>query len=70
MPAATPEPVVRRLRDAVREAVQDAQFRTAMEGAGQPIDYRDAPDFRTFWEADAKKMAEIVKKIGRVEEKK
>ena len=70
VPAATPEPVVRRLRDAVREAVQDAQFRTAMEGAGQPIDYRDAPDFRTFWEADAKKMAEIVKKIGRVEEKK
>ena len=69
-PAATPEPVVRRLRDAVREAVQDAQFRTAMEGAGQPIDYRDAPDFRAFWEADAKKMAEIVKKIGRVEDKK
>ena len=69
-PAGTPEPVVRRLRDAVREAVQDAQFRTAMEGAGQPIDYRDAPDFRAFWEADAKKMADIVKKIGRVEEKK
>ena len=69
-PAATPEPIVRRLREAVREAVQDAQFRAAMEGAGQPIDYRDAPDFRAFWEADARKMAEIVKRIGRVEEKK
>jgi tripartite-type tricarboxylate transporter receptor subunit TctC len=69
-PAGTPEPVVRRLREAVREAVQDAQFRAGMEAAGQPLDYRDAPEFRSFWETDAKKMADIVRRIGRLEEKK
>ena len=69
-PAGTPEPVVRRLREAVREAVQDPQFRAGMEAAGQPLDYRDAPEFRSFWETDAKKMAEIVRRIGRLEDKK
>jgi tripartite-type tricarboxylate transporter receptor subunit TctC len=54
----------------VREAVQDPQFRAGMEAAGQPLDYRDAPEFRSFWETDAKKMADIVRRIGRLEDKK
>jgi tripartite-type tricarboxylate transporter receptor subunit TctC len=61
---------VRRLREAVREAVQDPQFRAGMEAAGQPLDYRDAPEFRSFWETDAKKMADVVRRIGRLEDKK
>ena len=69
-PAGTPEPIVKQLRDAVREAVKDSQFVKVMEGAGQPIDYRDQAEFRAFVEADAKKMADVVKRIGKVEEKK
>ena len=69
-PAGTPEPIIRQLRDAVKLAVNDAQFRKSMEGASQPIFYLDAPEFKQFVEKDARKMAEIVKAIGKVEEKK
>ena len=69
-PAATPEPVISQLRDAVRQSVIDPQFKRSMESAGQPIHYLDAPEFKTFLDKDAKKMAEVVKAIGRVEEKK
>ncbi|MBL8376728.1 MAG: tripartite tricarboxylate transporter substrate binding protein [Burkholderiales bacterium] len=69
-PAGTPEPIVRTLRDAVRQAVADPQFRQTMEGAGQPIQYLDQAEFRTFFDRDAKKMADVVRQIGKVEEKK
>ena len=69
-PAATPEPASSQLRDAVKQSVIDPQFKRSMESAGQPIHYLDAPEFKTFLDKDAKKMAEVVKAIGRVEEKK
>ena len=70
VPAGTPETVIRQLRDAVRQAVADPQFRQVMEGAGQPIQYLDQAEFRVFFDRDAKKMAEVVRQIGRVDDKK
>lgn len=70
VPAGTPEAVIRQLRDAVRQAVADPQFRQVMEGAGQPIQYLDQAEFRVFFDRDAKKMAEVVRQIGRVDDKK
>jgi hypothetical protein len=35
-----------------------------------PINYLDAPEFQKFWERDAKRLADVVKTVGRVEEKK
>ena len=35
--------------------------------AGSPIEYLDAPEFQAYWDADAKAMAEAVKRIGKVE---
>jgi hypothetical protein len=32
-----------------------------------PIQYLDQPQFRVFWDADAHKLADVVKKIGKVE---
>ena len=69
-PAGTPETVTRQLREAVKQAVNDPQFKRSMESAGQPIQYLDAADFKQFLDQDAKKMADVVKAIGRVEEKK
>ena len=66
-PAGTPEPVVRQLRDAVRQAVADPQFKQVMEGAGQPIQYLDQAEFRVFFDKDAKKMADVVRQIGRTQ---
>jgi tripartite-type tricarboxylate transporter receptor subunit TctC len=66
-PAATPEPVVTTLRDAIRRAVASTEFRTAMENLKTPIAYRDAPDFRQFLAKDSAMLHEAVRRIGKVE---
>jgi tripartite-type tricarboxylate transporter receptor subunit TctC len=70
VPKATPEPVIRVLRDTARKAVEDAEFRGMMAKVNSPIHYLDAPDFQKFWMSDAKRLAEVVKVVGKVEEKK
>ena len=68
-PAATPAPVVNRLRDAVRAAVADPQFKGAMDKVQTPISYLDAPEFRGFLAKDAARLKVAVEKIGKVAEK-
>jgi tripartite-type tricarboxylate transporter receptor subunit TctC len=67
VPAATPEPVVQRLRAAARAAAMDAKVKDVILNAGSPILYQDTPDFEKYVQADAKRMAEVVRKIGKVE---
>ena len=67
VPAGTPEPVIARLREAARFAVEDANFKAALAKVETPVQYLDQPQFRTFWDGDAKKLADVVKKIGKVE---
>jgi tripartite-type tricarboxylate transporter receptor subunit TctC len=68
-PAATPSPVLDRLRIAVREAATSAEFKSAMEKVLTPVHYLDAPAFRGYWERDAARLKTALEKIGRVEEK-
>jgi len=68
-PAATPQPILARLREAVRTAVNDPDFKAAMDKVGTPISYLDAPEFQKFWDHDAKRLAVALEKIGKVEEK-
>ena len=67
VPAATPEPVVKRLRDAARAAANDERVKQVMTTAGSPIQYLDTPEFQRYVDADASKMADVVKRIGKVE---
>ena len=67
VPAATPEPIVKRLRDAARAAANDERVKQVMVTAGSPIQYLDTPEFQRYVDADAGKMAEVVKRIGKVE---
>jgi len=67
VPAATPEPVVARLRQAARAAVEDERARAALAAAGTAFQYQDAPEFERFVQADAKAMAALVQRIGRVD---
>jgi tripartite-type tricarboxylate transporter receptor subunit TctC len=69
-PAATPGPAQQRLREAVRNAMQDAAFTGAMEKVGSPVTYLDAPEFKKFWDADASRLKAALQKIGKVEEPK
>ena len=68
-PAGTPEPVMKVLRDAARKAVADPEFKAQMQKINSPIVYMDAPEFRKYWETDAKRLAAVVKVVGKVEVK-
>jgi tripartite-type tricarboxylate transporter receptor subunit TctC len=69
-PRGTPDSVMKVLRDTARRAVQDPEFRNAMAKVDSLVDYKDAPDFQKYWEADAKRLAALVKVVGKVEDKK
>jgi tripartite-type tricarboxylate transporter receptor subunit TctC len=69
-PKGTPEPVMKVLRDAARRAIEDSEFKGMMAKVNSPIHYLDAPEFQKFWMADAKRLADVVKVVGKVEEKK
>jgi tripartite-type tricarboxylate transporter receptor subunit TctC len=66
-PRGLPPAVFATLRDATRRAVQDPQFRSAMDKVETPIAYQDADEFRAWWDADARRLAAVIKQIGRVE---
>ncbi|RPH84059.1 MAG: tripartite tricarboxylate transporter substrate binding protein, partial [Candidatus Rokuibacteriota bacterium] len=68
-PKTTPAPVVKALREAVRQAVEDPALKSALEKIQSPLAYQDADDFRSWWDADAKRLAVVVERIGRVEAK-
>jgi tripartite-type tricarboxylate transporter receptor subunit TctC len=61
--------VLATLRHAAQEAVKDPQFKATMAAIETPVHYLDAPEFQKFWDADAKRLAVVVKKIGKIEEK-
>jgi tripartite-type tricarboxylate transporter receptor subunit TctC len=67
VPASTPEPVVAKLRQAARMAADDTRAKQAMAAAGTSFQYQDAPEFERFVQSDAKAMALVVQRIGRVE---
>ena len=68
-PRSVPENVVKVLRQATRQAVQDPEFKTAMEKIQTPIAYLDADEFREWWERNAQTLAAVIKRIGRIETK-
>jgi tripartite-type tricarboxylate transporter receptor subunit TctC len=68
-PKATPAPIMKALRDAVRQAVDDPAFKSALEKIQSPLAYQDADDFKAWWDADSARLAEAIKKIGKVEVK-
>jgi len=70
VPAKTPKAIVDVLRKTVADAAADPDFKGAMTKISTPIQYLDQPEFVKFFAADGKRLAEAVRKIGRVEEKK
>jgi tripartite-type tricarboxylate transporter receptor subunit TctC len=66
-PKGTPEPVIARLRTAMREAAQSPQVTAVFEKAGSPPAYLDAPEFASFIAADSTRLIPAVRRIGKVE---
>lgn len=67
VPAGTPDAVVNRLREAARAAANDPKVKEVLLTAGSPIQYLDMPEFQKYVDTDASRMADVVKRIGKVE---
>jgi tripartite-type tricarboxylate transporter receptor subunit TctC len=61
---------MKKLRDTVRAAMQEADFKAALDKMETPIAYLDAPEFQKFWDKDAQMLADAIKRVGKIEEKK
>ena len=66
-PRALPDVIMTKLRAAMREAVKAPEVARTFEAAGSPVAYLDAPEFKTFVDADSARLIDAVKKIGKVE---
>ena len=66
-PRATSPAAMKVLREATRHAANSAEFKSAMEKMETPIYYLDADDFQKFWDRDAKRLIEGVRKIGKIQ---
>ncbi len=67
VPAGAPDDIVQKLRAASRKVAQDPHVVGIINKAGSPIEYLDAPEFQTYWDADATIMVDAVRRIGKVE---
>lgn len=65
--AGVPDATSKVLRQAIGRAATDPQFVDAMQKINSTIDYRDAPEFKKFFDEDHARLAEAVKRIGKVE---
>jgi len=65
-PKDTPAAIVTTLRDASKRAAADGRFVDAVKNLGQDVAYLDQPEFRAFWDADARRVEEAVRQIGKV----
>jgi tripartite-type tricarboxylate transporter receptor subunit TctC len=61
-----PEPTFNKMRALVAKATADPSFRQALESVQVVPDYRDAPEFKKFFEADHRRMAAAIKSIGKL----
>ncbi|MBV9346663.1 MAG: tripartite tricarboxylate transporter substrate binding protein [Pseudolabrys sp.] len=66
VPKGTPQPVVTRLREVVKEASHSKAFVDTMNNLGQDLAYLDQPEFAAFWASDAKRIEDAVNAIGKV----
>ena len=66
-PKGVPEPVIARLREAVREAIKSPDVVSVFDAAGSPAAYRDAPEFADFVIVDCARLIAAVKKMGKLE---
>jgi tripartite-type tricarboxylate transporter receptor subunit TctC len=65
VPAGTPEPAVKKLREASAQAAKDHRLVKSIGTAGSPVLYMDAPQFADFVAREAKTMMGVVDRIGK-----
>ncbi len=64
--AGVPDPIYTRMRQLIAKVAADPLFKQALENVQVVPDYRDAPEFKPFFDADYKRLAAAVKAIGKI----
>jgi tripartite-type tricarboxylate transporter receptor subunit TctC len=66
-PKGTADSIITTWREAAKKAAATEDFKKAMSNLGQDVAYMDQPEFKAFWDTDAKRVEAAVQSIGRVE---
>jgi len=66
-PKGTSDAIVNTWREASKKAVATDDFKKAIANLGQEVAYMDQPEFKAFWDTDAKRVEAAVQSIGKVE---
>jgi tripartite-type tricarboxylate transporter receptor subunit TctC len=64
-----PADVRKTLRDAVRKAVEDDEFKAASEKMQMPPAYLDADEFKAWWDKDSEMLAGVIRRMGKPDAK-
>lgn len=64
--AGVPEPIQLKMRELIGKVAADPSFKATLEKIQIVPDYRDAPEFRKFFDEDYKRMAGAIKAIGKL----
>ena len=67
VPANTPAPVVEKLRQAAKFAAQDPRAGQALAASGTSFMFQDLNEFEKYVSTDARDMAALVQRIGKVD---
>jgi tripartite-type tricarboxylate transporter receptor subunit TctC len=63
VPKKTPPPLVERLREATRKAVEDKAFVEMMEKTGEEVQFIGGEGFGKFWEAETEKIGKLMREL-------
>ncbi len=65
LPKATPEAIVKVLREATKKAAAEADYKDAMAKAGSGTQYMDQPEFENYLKQDAARLEAVVAGMSR-----
>ena len=65
--AGVPAPILTKMRELIGKVAADPVFKQALENVQVVPDYRDAPEFKKFFDADHQRLGAVVKKMGRID---
>src|SRR3990172_8468867 len=64
-PKDVPAHALKVLRDAVRKAMQDDEFKAASERMQMPPAHQDGDEFKAWWDKDAEMLAAAIRRMGK-----
>ena len=68
--AGVPAPTFKAMRAMCGKALAHPLYQDTMKKINVVVDYRDTPEFKKFFDADYRRLAAVVKRIGKTEDKK